>query len=82
MGQLKGPFGIYVTYDWAGIQTMRLSTTYMFEIIDAVPEELKEAADQFALVPLRGEIELKNVTFGYEAHKLILKDISFPSQGW
>ena len=48
----------------------------MFEIIDAVPE-VKEAPEPIRPESLRGEIELKNVTFGYEPNKPILKDVSF-----
>ena len=52
------------------------SAQRMFEIIDAVPE-VKEAPDPVRPEKLRGEIELKNVTFGYEPNKPILKDVSF-----
>lgn len=52
------------------------SAQRIFEIIDAVPE-VKEVPEPVRPVSLRGEIELKNVTFGYEANKPILKDISF-----
>ena len=48
----------------------------LFEIIDAVPE-VREAADPIHPEMIRGEIELKNVTFGYEPNKPILKDVSF-----
>ncbi len=43
----------------------------MFEIMDAVPE-VKEVPDPLRPDELKGEIELKNVTFGYEANKPIL----------
>ncbi len=52
------------------------SAQRMFEIIDAVPE-VKESPDPVRPEKLRGEIELKNVTFGYEPNKPILKDVSF-----
>ncbi len=52
------------------------SAQRMFEIIDAVPE-VKESPDPVRPQQLRGEIELKNVTFGYEPNKPILKDVSF-----
>lgn len=47
----------------------------MFEIIDAVPEITEDKMP----VPLKnpkGEIELKNVTFGYEINRPVLKNIS------
>ena len=43
----------------------------MFEIIDAVPE-VKEAAEPVRPERLQGEIELKNVTFGYPGQKPLL----------
>ena len=52
------------------------SAQRMFEIIDAVPE-VKEAPEPLRPESLRGEIELKNVSFSYDAHKPILKDVSF-----
>ncbi len=48
----------------------------LFEIIDAVPE-VKEAQDPYRPEYIRGEIELKNVSFGYDANKPVLKDVSF-----
>lgn len=52
------------------------SAQRMFEIMDAVPE-VKEAPNPVRPQRLRGEIELKHVTFGYEPNKPILKDVSF-----
>lgn len=52
------------------------SAQRLFEIMDAVPE-VKEVPDPFRPETLNGEIELKHVTFGYEPHKPILKDVSF-----
>lgn len=47
----------------------------VFEIVDAVPE-ITESPHAREL-NIRGEIELRHVTFGYEANKPVLKDISF-----
>ncbi len=52
------------------------SAQRLFEIIDSVPE-VKESPDPVRPDTLRGEIELQNVTFGYEANKPVLKNISF-----
>ncbi len=52
------------------------SAQRLFEIMDAVPE-VKEAPNPYRPDQLRGEIELKNVTFSYEVNKPILKDVSF-----
>lgn len=47
----------------------------VFAVMDEEPEpEDDEAAKE--LVPIKGFVELKNVTFGYDPDKVILKDIS------
>ena len=47
----------------------------VFEIVDAVPEITESPMPGSGII--RGEIELRHVTFGYEANKPVLKDISF-----
>ncbi len=75
VGQLKGPLE-FMSRIIRWYTNCMNSAQRMFEIIDAVPE-VKESSNPLRPESLRGEIELKNVTFGYEAHKPILKDISF-----
>lgn len=75
VGQLKGPLE-FMSRIIRWYTNCMNSAQRMFEIIDAVPE-VKEAANPVRPETLHGEIELKNVTFGYEAHKPILKNISF-----
>ncbi len=75
VGQLKGPLE-FMSRIIRWYTNCMNSAQRMFEIIDAVPE-VKESSNPLRPEALRGEIELKNVTFGYEAHKPILKDISF-----
>lgn len=75
VGQLKGPLE-FMSHFIRWYSNCMNSAQRMFEIIDAVPE-VKEVPDPIRPEKLRGEIELKNVTFGYEANKPILKDISF-----
>ncbi|HBA47516.1 MAG TPA: ABC transporter [Lachnospiraceae bacterium] len=75
VGQLKGPLEFFSRSVRWYTECMN-SAQRMFEIIDAVPE-VKEVPDPVRPDELKGEIELKNVTFGYEAHKPILKNISF-----
>ncbi|MCI9144588.1 MAG: ABC transporter ATP-binding protein [Lachnospiraceae bacterium] len=78
VGQLKGPLEFMSRIIRWYTECMN-SAQRMFEIIDAVPE-VREAPDPVRPEELRGEIELKHVTFGYEANKPILKDISFHVQ--
>lgn len=52
----------------------------MFEIIDAVPE-VAECDEPVEIEKLNGDVELRNVTFGYEEHKPVLKNVSFKVRG-
>lgn len=72
--QLDGPmrFISRVFRSWSDSMN---SAQRMFEIVDAIPEILEDENP----VPLdnpKGEIELKNVTFGYEINRPVLKDMS------
>ncbi len=75
VGQMKGPLE-FMSRIIRWYSNCMNSAQRMFEIIDAVPE-VKEAPQPLRPETLRGEIELKNVTFSYDAHKPILKDVSF-----
>ncbi len=78
VGQIRGPLHFMGNfshrYTWCMNAAQRL-----FEIIDAVPEVL-EAPDPIRPQAFTGEIELRNVTFGYEANKPVLKNVSFHVQ--
>lgn len=75
VGQLKGPLE-FISRIIRWYTNAMNSAQRMFEIIDAVPE-VKEVPNPLRPETLRGEIELKNVTFGYEPNKPILKNVSF-----
>ena len=75
VGQLQGPLEFMSRIVRWYTDCMN-SAQRMFEIIDAVPE-VKESPDPLRPQSLRGEIELKHVTFSYESHKPVLKDVSF-----
>ena len=47
----------------------------VFSILDLDPE-LEDAEDAYTAEGMKGHVELKNVTFGYNEDKVILKDIS------
>jgi len=55
------------------------SAERIFEIIDSKPD-VPEAEDAVPMPHIRGHVELRNVTFGYDAHKPVLKDISVDVQ--
>ncbi len=74
VGQLNGPMNFFsrVFHMWSDSIN---SAQRMFEIMDAVPE-IQEADNPIALKEPKGEIQLANVTFGYDTNNPVLKDIS------
>jgi ABC-type transport system involved in Fe-S cluster assembly fused permease/ATPase subunit len=48
----------------------------MLDLLDEV-KEVKDAPDALPMLPARGKIEFKNVTFSYNPERIILKDLSF-----
>jgi ABC-type multidrug transport system fused ATPase/permease subunit len=48
----------------------------IFDLLDTEPQ-LTEREDGVKLAPLRGEIEFREVTFGYDAVRQIIKGVSF-----
>lgn len=75
VGQMKGPLE-FMSRIVRWYTNCMNSAQRIFEIIDATPE-IREVKDPYRPGALKGEIELRNVTFGYEPHKPILKEISF-----
>lgn len=75
VGQLKGPLDFMSRLVRWYTNCMNCAQR-LFEIMDAVPE-VQEVEKPKRPERLRGEIELKNVTFCYEANKPILKNVSF-----
>ncbi len=72
--QLNGPmnFASRVFRWWSDSMN---AAQRMFEIIDAIPE-IREEDKPLSMKEPRGEIELKNVTFGYEINRPVLKDLN------
>ena len=64
-------------FTWIGDRWARCmdAASRMFEIIDALPS-VKEAEEPVRLEKVRGEIELKNVSFEYEAGRPVIKGLS------
>ncbi|HKL99806.1 MAG TPA: ABC transporter ATP-binding protein [Mobilitalea sp.] len=75
VGLLKQPLDFMAEVFRWWTESMNCSQR-IFEIVDAVPE-IQESYTPKRLEEMKGEITLKNVTFGYEAHKPVLRDISF-----
>jgi len=74
VAQLNGPMNFFAMVFHMWTDSIN-SAQRMYEIMDAVPE-IVEADNPVRLDNPRGEIELKNVTFGYDVNKPVLKDIS------
>jgi ATP-binding cassette subfamily B protein len=51
------------------------SSERVFEILDADPD-VQDAEDAVAMPALKGRIEFRNMTFGYEVHTPVLKNIN------
>jgi ATP-binding cassette subfamily B protein len=52
------------------------SAERVFEVLDT-RSDVREAEKPVALPRIEGRVEFRNVTFGYQAHKPVLKDVSF-----
>ena len=74
VGQLQGPINFFshLFHWWADSMN---SAQRIFEILDAQPE-VREKDDPVRLPEPKGAITLKNVSFGYEINKPVLKEIS------
>lgn len=68
-------------FTWIGDRWARCmdAASRMFEITDALPS-VKEDEHPVRMENMRGDIELKNVSFEYEAGHPIIKDVSFKVQ--
>ena len=73
--QLKGPLD-FMSHVFRWMTDCLNAAQRIFEIIDAVPE-VKEALNPIRPEKMEGKIELSHVTFGYEPHKPVLKDVTF-----
>jgi len=75
VAQMKGPLE-FMSRMLRWYTNCMNSAQRLFEIMDAVPD-VREAANPYRPSEMQGDIELKNVTFCYEANKPILKNVSF-----
>jgi len=74
LGRFFGPLHILARLnDWLTRSTT--AAERVFEVLDAQPD-VAEAQEPVALDRLKGDVELKDVTFGYDKFKPVLKNIS------
>ncbi len=75
VGMLYAPINFMIrTYDWWA--NCMNSAQRIFEIVDR-QTDVPEAKDPVDIGRIRGEIELRDVTFAYEPNKPVLKGVSF-----
>ena len=74
VGMLAGPFENLSHFIRQWVNCMNCAQR-IFEIIDAKPDVV-EADEPVHLAEIKGDVELKNVSFAYEKGKPVLKDIS------
>lgn len=75
VGQLNNPLD-FMSHLFRWCTNSLNSAQRIFEIIDAVPE-VRESENPIRPDYINGSLKLENVTFGYEPHKPVLKDVSF-----
>lgn len=64
-----------ISSQYNNIQSALAGAERIFQIMDEVPE-IPDAAGAIALVHVKGDVVFKDVSFGYDAEKLVLKNIS------
>ena len=75
IGMLYAPINFMIrTYDWWA--NCMNSAQRIFEIIDR-RTDVPEARDPVEIGRIKGEVELRDVTFAYEANKNVLHNVSF-----
>ncbi|MBO5227897.1 MAG: ABC transporter ATP-binding protein [Lachnospiraceae bacterium] len=75
VGELKGPLE-FLSRAFRMYTSSMNSAQRIFEIIDAVPE-IQKSENPVRPEKIKGEIELRNVTFAYEANKPVLENVTF-----
>jgi ATP-binding cassette subfamily B protein len=74
LGMFYGPLN-YLTRMADYLARSLAAAERVFEILDSDPD-VKEDPGAVALRPMEGRVEFCNVTFGYESHRPVLKNIS------
>lgn len=64
-----------ISSQYNSLQSALAGAERIFQILDEVPE-IADAPDAIALTNVKGDIQFSNVMFGYDADKIILKNIS------
>lgn len=65
----------HLTMQYAQLQRAMASGARIFELLDTVPEVV-DSPDAIELPTIEGEVELRNVSFGYSMGEDIIRDVS------
>ncbi len=68
-----------LTMHYALLQRAVASGHRIFELLD-IPLEIEDKSDAKAIRDVQGRVEFKNVTFGYDPERPILRNISFTAE--
>lgn len=75
LGQFYGPLQ-FMSRITDFLSRSLASAERVFEILDT-ESEVRDATEPVPMPFIKGKVEFENVTFGYEHHKPVLKDVSF-----
>ena len=64
-----------ISSQYNSLQAALAGAERIFQIMDEIPE-IADAANAIRLINVKGDVEFKAVTFGYDAGKTVLKNIS------
>ena len=75
LGMFYGPLS-NLTYISSWMTSFMTAAQRIFEVLDTEPE-IAESHDAYHMHMVKGEIEFENVSFGYDRHNPVIKDVSF-----
>jgi len=75
VGMFFGPI-FDLTNFYNTVQSAFAAAERIFEMLDVEPE-IKDSEDAIEMPPIKGEVEFRNVTFGYKPEHPVLHNISF-----
>ncbi|MEJ0104180.1 MAG: ABC transporter ATP-binding protein [Bacteroidota bacterium] len=68
-----------ISSQYNSFQSALAGAERIFQVMDEMPE-IPDAADAVSLTNVKGDVQFNNVTFGYDANKIVLKNISFTAK--
>ena len=75
LGMFYGPLS-NLTYISSWMTSFMTASQRIFEVLDTEPD-ISDNLDAYHMHMVKGEIEFENVSFGYDRHNPVIKDVSF-----